>query len=66
MPTFHVEGETVTVDEEDNSLVTALVKGAKNKLTIRGRRIHKIKNSKGKVLRDDKHPENVGKTEKGK
>ena len=66
MPKLSVVNDELTIEEEDNSIATALIKGAKGKLTIRGREINKVKDSKGKVLKDTKNPKNVGKVEKKK
>lgn len=65
MAKVRVEKDEVTVDD---SLVGKLMAGTKGRIRIHtpfgDREIHKVKNSKGKVLKDDKHPENVGKVEK--
>jgi len=62
-----VEKDEVTVDD---SLLGKLMAGAKGRIKITTpfgvREIHKVKDKKGKILRDDKHPENVGKVEKKK
>ena len=49
-----ITGDELTIEEDDNSLVSAMVKGAKGKLTVRGREINKVKDKDGKVLRDKK------------
>lgn len=60
-----VEKDEVTVE---GSLLGKLMAGTKGKIKIKtpfGERvIYKVKDKKGKVLKDDKHPENVGKVEK--
>ena len=61
----NVKGDEVTVDD---SLLGKLMAGTKGHIKIKTpfgvREIHKVKDLKGKVLKDDKHPENVGKKEK--
>ncbi len=65
-----VDKDELTIEEGDTTFLGKMFKGAKGKINL-GRRsgnreIHKIKDSKGKVYRDDKHPQNVGKVEKPK
>ena len=52
----------------DDSFMSKLIAGAKGNVKIKTpfgeRTINKIKDSKGKVLKDTKHPEKVGKIEK--
>lgn len=61
---LRIEKDELTIEEEDNTLVSKLFKGVKANVTIRGRQINKIKDSTGKVLKDNLHPENIGKVEK--
>lgn len=65
MANVNVKGDEVTVDD---SLLGKLMAGTKGHIRIKTpfgvREIYKVKDSKGKVLKDDKHPENVGKKEK--
>ena len=67
MANVRVEKDEVTVDD---SLLGKLMAGTKGRIKIKSpfgvREIHKVKDNKGKVLKDDKHPENVGKVEKKK
>ena len=67
MANVRVEKDTVTVDD---SLLGKLMAGTRGKIKIKtpfGERIiYKVKDKKGKILKDDKHPENVGKVEKKK
>ena len=60
----NVKGDEVTVDD---SLLGKLMAGTKGHIRIKTpfgvREIHKVKDSKGKVLKDEKHPEKVGKVE---
>ena len=61
----NVRGDEVTVDD---SLLGKLMAGTKGHIKIKTpfgvREIHKVKDLKGKVLKDDLHPEKVGKKEK--
>lgn len=65
MANVNVSKDEVTVDD---SLAGKLMGGTKGHIRIISpfgvREIHKVKDQKGKVLKDDKHPENVGKKEK--
>jgi len=62
--------DEATIVEGEDSFVGQLIAGTKGKVKINHplmrREIHKLKDSKGKVLKDDKHPENIGKIEKKK
>lgn len=64
MANVKVSKDEVTVDD---SLLGKLMAGCKGHIRIKTplgvREIHKVKDKKGKVLKDDKHPENVGKKE---
>jgi len=64
---IRIEKDEVTVDD---STLGRLMAGCKGKIKIKtpfGERvISKVKNKKGKVFKDDNHPENVGKVEKPK
>ena len=55
-----VDKDEVTIEEGEDSLLGKLLAGAKGKVKINTpfgkREIHKVKNSKGKVLKDDKKP----------
>lgn len=63
------EGEFTIVEGED-SLVAQLMKGCKGNINLNipfnGGEVKKLKDSKGKILRDKDHPEKVGKVEKPK
>ena len=65
-----IDKDELTIDEEDTNLANQLLRGVRGKVRINTpfvrREITKIKDSKGKVLKDDKHPENIGKVEKPK
>ncbi len=65
MANVNVSKDEVTVDD---SLLGKLMAGTKGHIRIKTpfgeREIHKVKDKKGKVLKDDKHPENVGRVEK--
>lgn len=67
MANVKVSKDEVTVDD---SLLGKLMAGTKGRIKIKTpfgvREIHKVKDNKGRVLKDDKHPENVGKVEKEK
>lgn len=67
MPKMRVIGDEATIGG-DGSFVEKMIAGTKGKIMIKtpfGERvINKIKDSKGKVLKDAKHPERVGKIER--
>jgi len=62
--------DEATIVEGDDSFVARLIAGTQGVVRIKHplmrREIHKVKDSNGKVLKDDKHPENIGKIEKPK
>ena len=63
-----VDKDELTIEEGENTFLGKLIAGSQRNIKINNplirREIHKVKDSKGKVLKDDKHPENVGKIEK--
>ena len=67
MTNIKVLKDEITISGDD-SFVGKLIAGAKGNVKIKTpfgeRTINKIKDSKGKVLRDTKHPEKVGKIER--
>jgi len=62
--------DEVTIKEGSNDFISQLMGGCRGTIRIKNplfrREIHKVKDAKGKVLKDDNHPENVGKIEKKK
>ena len=53
-----VSQDEVTIEEGENTFLGKLMEGTKGKLTIRTpfgkREIHKVKDTKGRVFKDDK------------
>lgn len=60
--------DEMTITEGDESFIGQIIAGVQGKVKIKTpfvrREIHKVKDSKGKVLKDDKKPEKVGKKKK--
>lgn len=60
--------DELTIVEGDESFIGKLIAGTQGKVKIKNplmrREIHKVKDHTGKVLKDDAHPENIGKVEK--
>ena len=61
-----VAGDEATIEEGDTTFLGKVIAGTRGAIKVRGREIHKVKDSHGKVLKDDRHPENIGKVEKPK
>ena len=66
MPNIKVLKDEITISGDD-SFISKLIAATKGKIRIKTqfgeREINKVKDSKGKVLKDTKHPEKVGKIE---
>jgi len=60
-----VEKDEVTIEEGENSFLGKLLEGAKGKVKIKTpfgvREIHKVKNIKGKVFKDEQKREKASK-----
>lgn len=66
MPNVRVIGNEATITG-DGDFIEKLIKGAKGKIKVKTpfgeREITRVKDARGKVLKDTKHPEKVGKIE---
>jgi len=67
MTNIKVLGDEITISGESDFL-SKLIAGAKKNIKVKTpfgeRTINKVKNAQGRVLRDNKHPEKVGKIER--
>ena len=65
-----VSKDELTIEEGENTLLGKAIAGCQGTVRLNTgrvhREIHKVKNKEGKVLKDDKHPENIGRVEKKK
>ena len=63
-----VDKDEITIEEGEDSFMGKMIAGAQKRIVIKTpfgeREIHKVKDIKGRVFKDDKKPENVGKVEK--